>query len=149
MSCFECSTEHYQFIANHIYYACNYYQSRPGFSELKKIFFSENCQALEDLIIVFVNKLQIYNVRAWDETYPNDAEPDYFPDLVKKTGPVGVFNPFQFLKALECADYQISDWSGWKESKEKKILDSLRQDCLIHIAHESEAYKASKWGIEL
>lgn len=148
MSCFECTTNHYQFIANHIYYAANYHKSRPGFNDLKRIFFSEDCQEQEDLIIVFVNKLQLYNSRACAQRYPDSIDPEYFPDMVKETGPVGTFNPHQFLKALECAEYQISDWEGWNDSAEKKTLLYLRQDCLIHIAHDSEQYRAAAWGIE-
>lgn len=148
MSCFECSTNHYQFIANHIYFAANYHKARPGFTDLKRIFFSEDCQGQEDRIIVFVNKLQLYNVKAYDQRYPAIADQDYFPDMVKETGPVGNFNPHQFLKALECAAYQISDWDGWNDSEEKKTLLYLKQDCLIYIAHESEAYKNAAWGIE-
>jgi len=47
------------------------------------------------------------------------------------------------LKQCQNLEYQCSDWSGWRASRAKEILDT----CIGKLLGQLEGYDAAPWGI--
>jgi hypothetical protein len=52
------------------------------------------------------------------------------------------FDPVQVIKACDCYSYQACEHPGWKTSRAKAFIDSLRKTA----AHALPSYDASTWG---
>lgn len=148
MSCMELTKNHYQFVADQLYKVCLEFNRRIEFHTTRKAFPFVDCEDLERSVILYVRKLQSWNVIAHDERYPDTQDPAYKPDHVKKVGTFIELNVYQLLKALECIDYQCIDSEDYDKSEECKLLRTICNDCRYWALHEVPQYNDAKWAID-
>ena len=147
MSCIYLDKNHYQFVADQLNQACRKFNRLMPFYSTKKEFDAHTCDESEHKILLFIKMLQTWNATAYCERYPKELADQDPIDFVKKINCLEKFEPYQFLKALECIDYQCSDSEKYSESNTRKILKTIIDDCKNYIIGESNEYQSAKWGI--
>lgn len=84
--------------------------------------------------------LRAANVAAFRGRYPSaEVAPRYEYRAVA----VGIFPPVRILRAVDCLDYQCSDWTGWRDSEARRALRAIREAAIAALP----GYAAGGWEL--
>lgn len=151
MSCIYLNKSHYQFVADSIACAILKYSNKEGVFHTKSEFraTADTIKESEDLILIYIKKLQNWNAVAWCTRYPQELADQDPMDYVREIKQIAWsdLDIFQLLKALECIDYQCIDSDKYSSSLERKILKEIIEDCKDAIIKPSLDYQSAKWGL--
>lgn len=92
----------------------------------------------------FVTRLRELNQLAFYERYPSEGEPKPLPPLPKTGG--NRTSLTQLFKTIQCLSYQCSDYTGYDETPEGKLLKELEGLIAAVLLQETEEYKEAQWG---
>ena len=154
MSCIHLDKQNYQYVADTLAKIVSTFNQLMPFHETRgKLGYhlsGYDWDGIEANIIKFVVRLQSWNLNAFYSRYPDKYKEDFMPDFINevKYPNLNVFNLCQFLKILQCIDYQCSDSDGYEKSKEKDFLHLIIAEAQDHIISELPQYESAKWLIE-
>lgn len=78
-----------------------------------------------------------------DTRYPDDDMTDQWCELYCHRPTKPTISAIEFIKLVDCLEYQSCEHKGWSESKAKKLLDDWRHSAL----RQYGPYSAAKWAI--
>ena len=57
------------------------------------------------------------------------------------------YTPIQLIKLIHCLDYQSCEYTGWENSKDKKMLNKLELYLFNAMINDNKDYDAGEWTI--
>lgn len=148
MSAFNCSKEHYQFIADQLAAAMHHDRYRYNFAPLGHKgadLYDADKRTIEMAANILVADLQNMNAAAVAGRY-NEKRAKHEIVMARQVIGRANFNPVKLIKALECTMYQCSEqpvygspsYNAWEQT-----IGNIARSCIA----QTKEYEAQPWEV--